>query len=212
MAWPTESKMLWVSCVVLYQRVHIENSEVSLHVKRENARVTSHSTAWFRNTSSSSTVLGLTSRCNVSTGNRDIDTSKYLGNSPLNKLVNKNERPVCDDILARVIEDYRQQVALFISSVFVFISHWDVHIMPLRELTGYTCKSRCLTWVAFCEQFHNALILMTSFMRSLFTRTHSRFTCSETSLLIQYCVYRINSLLTRQNPQSWIWLLPICDY
>ena len=58
--------------------------------KRERVRVTSHLGAQFRYTSRSRTLLGFASRRDVSTENKDIDTSKWHDNSPLNALVNKN--------------------------------------------------------------------------------------------------------------------------
>ena len=96
-------------------------------------------------TSRSRTLLGFATRCDVSADNRRIDTSKWHDNSPLNTFANKSERTLPNDILAQGRGDYRLQLAVIFSTVFAFISHWDVHVMTLREVTGYTWKSRRVT-------------------------------------------------------------------
>ena len=106
------------------------NTNVLLHVKRERVRVTSDSGAPIRYTSRSRTLLGFTTR--------RVDTSKWH-NSPFNTFTNKSERRLPNDILAQGRGDYRLQLAVIFSPVFAFISDWVLHVMTLRELTGYTC-------------------------------------------------------------------------
>ena len=77
--------------------------------------------------------------------NKRIDTSKWHDKSPLNTFAHESERTLPNDILAQGRGDYRLQLAVNFSSVFAFISRWDVHVMTLRELTGYTWKSRRVT-------------------------------------------------------------------
>ena len=85
--------------------------------------------------------------------NKDIKTSKYRDNSLLNTLVNENERTLHNDTSAHGIEDYRQQLAVIVSSVFVFISHWDYRL--LVKTRRVTCS---LPWTML-QRKH---ILMTS--------------------------------------------------
>ena len=86
--------------------------------------------------------------------NRRIDTSKWHDTSPLTTFANKSEGTLPNDILAQGRGDYRLQLSVIFSSVVAFISHWDVHVMTLRELTGYTWKSRRVTcslpWTMLC--------------------------------------------------------------
>ena len=112
--------------------------EVSLHVKRERVRVTSHLGAQFRYTSCSCTHLGFLHVATWALRNKDIDTSKWHDNSPLNALVNKNQCTLHNDILEHGKQDYRQLLAVIVSSGFVSIS-------PLCELFDYTLKSRRVT-------------------------------------------------------------------
>ena len=93
---------------------------------------------------------------------RRIDTSKWHDNSPLNTFANKSERTPLNDILAQGRGDYRLQLAVILPSVCAFISHWDVHVMTLRELTGYTWKSRCVTCSLSWIMLQHTQVLMTS--------------------------------------------------
>ena len=112
--------------------------------------------------------------------NSDVDSSKCHDNSPLHALVNKNERTLRNDIMLLGKEDYRQQLAAIVSSVFVFHSHGDVHVTPLRKITGYKWKSWRMR-VASRKQYHPVYIFWWGHnRRSLSTRTCSRFTCSGT--------------------------------
>ena len=100
--------------------------------------------------------------------NRRIDTSKWHDTSPLTTFANKSERTLPNDILAQGREDYRLQLAVIFSSVFAFISHWDVHVMTLCELTGYTWKSRRVTCSLSWTMLQRTQVLMTSHPLVLF--------------------------------------------
>ena len=137
--------------------------EVLLHVKRERVRVTSDSgaqIAYAREVLLHVATWALT--------NRRIDTSKWHDTSPLIALANKSERTLPSDILAQGRGDYRLQLAVICSSVFAFISHWDVHVMTLRELTGYTWKSRRVTCSLSWTMLQRTQVLMTSHPLVLF--------------------------------------------
>ena len=145
------------------------NREDLLHVKRERVRVTSDSGAQIRYTSRSRTLLGFATRRDVSVS-ADKQTHRYqqMHNSPLNTFANKSERTLPNDILAQGRGDYRLQLAVIFSSVFAFISHWDVHVMTLRELTGYTWKSRRVTRSLPWTMLQRTQVLMTSHPPVLF--------------------------------------------
>ena len=101
--------------------------------------------------------------------NRRIDTSKWHDTkSPLTTFANKSERTLPNDILAQGRGDYRLQLAVIFSSVLAFISHWDVHVMTLRELTGYTWKSRRVTCSLPWTMLQRTQVLMTSHPLVLF--------------------------------------------
>ena len=144
------------------------NREVLLHVKRELVCVTSDSGAQIRYTSRSRTLLGFATHRDVSLTNRRIDTSKWHDNSPLNTFAKKSERTLPNDILAQGRGDYRLQLAVIFSSVFTFCSQWDVHVMTLRELTGYTWKSQRVTCSLPWTMLQRTQVLMTSHPLVLF--------------------------------------------
>ena len=100
--------------------------------------------------------------------NRRIDTSKWHDTSPLTTFANKSEGTLPNDILAQGRGDYRLQLSVIFSSVFAFISHWDVHVMTLRELTGYTWKSRRVTCSLPWIMLQRTQVLMTSHPLVLF--------------------------------------------
>ena len=110
--------------------------------------------------------------------NRRIDASKWHDTSTLTTFANKSERALTNDILAQDRGDYRLQLAVIFSSVFVFISHRDIHVMTLRELTGYTWKSRRVTCSIPWTMLQRTQVLMTSHPLVLFY-TYT-FTCSKT--------------------------------
>ena len=95
--------------------------------------------------------------------NRRIDISKWHDTSPLTTFTNKSEHTLSNDILTQGRGDHRLQLAVFFSSVFAFISHWDFHVMTLRELTGYTWKSRRVTCSLPWTMLQRIQVLMTSF-------------------------------------------------
>ena len=94
--------------------------------------------------------------------NRRIDISKWHDTSPLTTFTNKSEHTLSNDILTQGRGDHRLQLAVFFSSVFAFISHWDFHVMTLRELTGYTWKSRRVTCSLPWTMLQRTQVLMTS--------------------------------------------------
>ena len=100
--------------------------------------------------------------------NRRIDTSKWHDTSPLTTFANKSERTLPNDVLAQGRGDYRLQISVIFASVFAFISHCDVHGMTLRELTGYTWKSRRVTCSLPWTMLQRTQILMTSHPLVLF--------------------------------------------
>ena len=104
--------------------------------------------------------------------NRRIDTSKWHDTSPLTTFANKSERTLPNDILAQGRGDYRLQLTVFFSSVFAFISHWDVHVMTLRELTGNTWKSRRVTCSLPWTMLQRTQVLTTSHPLVLFLHVH----------------------------------------
>ena len=69
--------------------------------------------------------------------------------------------------------DYRLQLAVIFSSVFVFISHRDVHVMTLREVTGYTWKSRRVTCSLPWTMLQRTQVLMTSHPLVLLNYTYT---------------------------------------
>ena len=146
--------------IIKSSAIQSANREVSLHVKRERVRVTSHLGAQFRYTSRSRTLIGFASHDDVSTEKEGHRYQQMKDNSPLNALVNKNQCTLHNDILEHGKEDYRQQLAVIVSSGFV--SHWDVHITPLRELFDYTLKSRRVTCSLPWTMPQRTYILMTS--------------------------------------------------
>ena len=143
--------------------------------------------------SRSCTLLGFASHLDVSAENRCIDTSKWHNNSPLNTFANKSERTQPNDILAQGRGDYRVvQLAVNFSSVFAFISHWDVHVIMLHYMNLLaTRKNRYMWHVASHEQCYSVhRFLMTSYPLDLSSCTPSCFMCSKTCLLcMQYMNY-----------------------
>ena len=100
--------------------------------------------------------------------NRRIDTSKWHDTSPLTTFANKSERTLPNDILAQGRGDYMLQLSVIFASVFAFIAHWDVHGMTLRELTGYTWKSRRVACSLPWTMLQRTQVLMTSHPLVLF--------------------------------------------
>ena len=107
-----------------------------------------------------------------------MDTSKCHDNSSLNALANKNEHTLRNHTLTHSKEHYRPQLAIIISCSF-----FHLLLKCSRNCITWTywlhVKSRRVTWTT-PQDTH---ILMTSHSPVLSTRTHSRFTCSETSLI-----------------------------
>ena len=157
-----------VSCT-MYQNQCIkssDNREVLLHVKRERVRVTSDSEAQLHVTFAYTFRFCYTSRRERWQTRASI--SKWHDNSPLNTFANKSERTLPNDILAQGRLDYRLRLAVIFSSVFAFMSHWDVHVMTLGELTGYTWKSRRVTSSLPWTMLQRTQVLMTSHPLVLF--------------------------------------------
>ena len=159
---------LCISVSVNFTIIGSDNREVLLRVKHERVRVTSDSGAQICYTSRSRTLWILLHTATCALTNRRINTSKWYDNSPLNTFINKSERILLNDILAHGKGDYRLQVGVNFSSVFAFISPWDVHVTALRELTGYASKSRCVTCSLPWTILQCTHILMTSHPMVLF--------------------------------------------
>ena len=127
------------------RHVRVPIIDVFLHVKRERLLVTSDSGAQIRYTSSSSTPIGFATRRDVSADKQAHRYQQMTRQESIKHIRKRIERALPTDILTKVRGDYRLQRAVIFSSVFAFISDWDVHLMTLRELTDYTWKSRRMT-------------------------------------------------------------------
>ena len=97
----------------------------------------------------------------------DIFKSGYLCNG-YSGGVYRSERTLPNDILAQGRGDYKLQPAVNFSSLLSFISHWDTHVITLRELTGCTWKSRRVTCSLPWTMLQRAKVLMATHPLALF--------------------------------------------
>ena len=159
----------YLYCIRLYLFIFIRsmfclddwksNREVLLHVKRERVRVTSDSGAQIRYTSRSCTLLGFATRRDVSADKQAHRYQQMTRQQPIEHICKQKWMYAAK---AQGRGDCRLQLSVIFSSVFAFISHWDGHVMTLRELTGYTWKSWRVTCSLPWTMLQRTQVLMTS--------------------------------------------------